>query len=177
MNTISSGKHDFNVKTTRCPETRNMTNKSHQITIRAATPGDHPGWLALRRALWPDLSDALQRDEMKAWLARPDGIVLIAVEATAGSRVVGFAEVGTRSVADGCESSPVAYLEGWCVDAGMRRRGIGAALVRAAEDWARAKGLREFASDAELANTLSQHAHGALGFKEVGRSVLYVKVL
>ena len=176
MSTISSGKHDFNVKTTPWPEARNMTDKSHQIKIRAAIPGDHAGWLDLRRALWPDLSDALQRDEMTVWLARPDGIVLIAVEA-AGNRVVGFAEVGTRSVADGCESSPVAYLEGWCVDAGMRRRGIGAALVRAAEDWARGRGFREFASDAELANTLSQQAHSALGFKEVGQSVLYVKKL
>ena len=154
-----------------------MTDKSRQTTIRAATPGDLAGWLDLRRALWPDLSDAVQRDEMTAWRARPDGVVLIAVEATAGDRVVGFAEVGTRSVADGCESSPVAYLEGWYVDAGVRRRGIGAALVRAAEDWARAKGLCEFASDAELANVLSQQAHNALGFKEVGRSVLYVKAL
>jgi len=154
-----------------------MTNKSDQIIIRRASPGDHAGWLDLRRALWPDLSDALQREEMAAWLARPDGVVLIAAEATAGKRVVGFAEVGTRSVADGCESSPVAYLEGWYVDSGMRRRGIGAALVQAAEDWARGRGFRELASDAELANTLSQQAHGALGFKEVGRSVLYVKAL
>jgi aminoglycoside 6'-N-acetyltransferase I len=154
-----------------------MTGNSDQIEIRAATPGDHAGWLDLRRALWPDLSDVLQRDEMTAWRARPDGVVLIAVETTAANRVVGFVEVGTRSVADGCESSPVAYLEGWYVDAGMRRRGIGAALVRAAEDWARGRGFREFASDAELANTLSQQAHGALGFKEVGRSVLYVKAL
>lgn len=114
---------------------------------------------------------------MKAWLARPGGVVLIAIESTGRNRVIGFAEVGTRSVADGCESNPVAYLEGWFVDAKCRRRGIGAALMQAAEDWSRARGLREFASDAELENKLSQKAHRALGFKEVGRSVLYLKKL
>jgi aminoglycoside 6'-N-acetyltransferase I len=154
-----------------------MAKKSKQIEIRQASPDDHAGWLQLRRKLWPDLSDASHCAEMTAWLARPDGIVLLAMETNAANRAVGFAEVGTRSVADGCDSSPVAYLEGWYVDADVRCRGIGAALVRAGEEWARAKGFREFASDAELENVLSQKAHNALGFKETGRAVLYVKAL
>ena len=90
---------------------------------------------------------------------------------------MGFAEVGTRSLADGCETSPVAYLEGWYVDADMRRQGVGTALIRAAEAWAREKGLNEFASDAELENIESQQAHVALGFHEVERVVLYLKTL
>jgi aminoglycoside 6'-N-acetyltransferase I len=63
------------------------------------------------------------------------------------------------------------------VDPDMRRKGVGAALVRAAEAWAREKGLREFASDTELANTASQRAHVALGFTEVERLVAFRKVL
>ena len=59
----------------------------------------------------------------------------------------------------------------------MRGPGVGAALVRAAEDWARAGGLREFASDSQLDNTTSQKAHEALGFTEVERLVAYRKVL
>jgi aminoglycoside 6'-N-acetyltransferase I len=71
----------------------------------------------------------------------------------------------------------VAYLEGWYVDSDMRRQGVGAALIRSAEDWARAKGLHEFASDAQLANAVSQEAQVALGFTEVERLVAYRKVL
>ena len=58
-----------------------------------------------------------------------------------------------------------------------RRRGVGTALIRAAEEWARQQGYREFASDARLDNTTSQLAHGALGFIEIERAVLYRKHL
>jgi len=99
-------------------------------------------------------------------------------ESAAGrTRLGGFAEVGARSVADGCDTSPVAYLEGWFVEEDLRLQGVGAALVRAAETWARAQGFREFASDVELENVESQRAHVAVGFREVERSVLYVKTL
>jgi aminoglycoside 6'-N-acetyltransferase I len=80
-------------------------------------------------------------------------------------------------VADSCETSPVAYLEGWYVDEDLRRQGVGTALVRAAETWARSKGLKELASDMQLANADSQLAHAALGFIEVERLVAYRKVL
>jgi aminoglycoside 6'-N-acetyltransferase I len=146
------------------------------MIVRRYTPADHPEWLRMRLALWPEAGTETQDAEMTAWLARSDAIVLVAPR-TGNTGLVGFAEVGTRSAADGCETSPVAYLEGWYVDADMRRQGIGAALVHAAEAWARERGLREFASDAELENTESQRAHVALGFREVERSVLYLKTL
>jgi aminoglycoside 6'-N-acetyltransferase I len=59
----------------------------------------------------------------------------------------------------------------------VRRQGVGAALVRAAEAWARARGYRDLASDALLDNLPSHEAHVALGFGEVERSVKYRKVL
>lgn len=130
----------------------------------------------MRLALWPDGSADDHRRGMQEWLARPDAVTLVAVR-DGGERLAGFAEVGTRPYADGCESSPVAYLEGWFVDADMRRLGVGAALVRAAEDWARTRGLSEFASDALLDNDVSHQAHRALGFEEVERAVRYRKAL
>src|SRR5262249_3365824 len=113
--------------------------------------------------------------DMSAWLARPDTAVLVAERAEGG--LCGFAEAGTRPYADGCQTSPVAYLEGWYVDPDMRRQGIGSALVRAAEDWARGRGYRELASDALLDNLTSQQAHLALEFAEVERAVKYRKAL
>jgi aminoglycoside 6'-N-acetyltransferase I len=146
------------------------------VNIRARIADDDTEWLRLRSALWPDLDPETQRSEMAGWLARPDAVVLVAVR-PGQTGLAGFAEVGTRSMADGCDTSPVAYLEGWYVDSEMRRQGVGAALVQAAETWARARGFREFASDAELDNVESQQAHVALGFSEVGRAVLYLKKL
>ena len=59
----------------------------------------------------------------------------------------------------------------------FRRRGIGTALVRAAEQWARDQGCSEFASDAEIENDISVTAHKALGFTEVSRVVCFRKDL
>jgi aminoglycoside 6'-N-acetyltransferase I len=130
----------------------------------------------MRRALWPHLAAADEAQDAKEWRSRPDAAVLVVVRPE-GTGLAGFAEVGERAYADGCDTSPVAYLEGWYVDPDMRRRGLGAALVRAAEEWARERGYRELASDVLLENTTSQQAHMALGFTEVERAVKYCKTL
>jgi aminoglycoside 6'-N-acetyltransferase I len=125
----------------------------------------------MRTALWPDQTGA----DMAAWLARPDAAVIVA-ERGAG-RLCGFVEVGERSYADGCATSPVAYLEGWYVDPDLRLQSVGARLIRAVEAWARSRGYRELASDTQLDNVVSQRAHERLGFSESERQVLYRKVL
>lgn len=145
------------------------------LLIRPATSVDLPEWLRMRLLLWPG-PVAMHQTEMTDWLTKPAAVVLVA-ERPAGAGLAGFAEVGTRSVADGCDTSPVGYLEGWYVDDDVRRQGVGAALVRAAEAWGRAQGYREFASDALLTNIVSQRAHEALGFEEVDRVVVYRKGL
>jgi aminoglycoside 6'-N-acetyltransferase I len=146
------------------------------MDIREYRPADLPEWLRMRRALWPDIVGGDEAADAEEWLARPDAVVLVA-ERPGGARLAGFAEIGTRLYADGCDTSPVAYLEGWYVDPDARARGVGAALVRAGEAWARTRGYRELASDALLENTDSQRAHEALGFAEVERAVRYRKDL
>ena len=145
------------------------------MDIREYRPADHAEWLRMRRALWPGIAPDEEAADAAEWRARPDAVVLVA--ARPGGGLAGFAELGTRPYADGCDSSPVAYLEGWYVDPDVRRRGVGAALVRAGEGWARRRGCRELASDALLENTGSQRAHAALGFTEVERAVHYRKAL
>jgi aminoglycoside 6'-N-acetyltransferase I len=94
------------------------------------------------------------------------------------SELGGFVEVGLRSCAEGCDPSrPAGYVEGWYVAEPRRRQGIGAALLAAAEGWARQQNCREMASDAQLHNKISQQVHLALGFEEVERSVNYGKAL
>lgn len=111
---------------------------------------------------------------------RPPGklpLEILVAESSEG-RLVGYVEVGLRSHAEGCdETREAGYLEGWFVLEGHRRKGIGGALPRAAESWARSQGCTEMASDASLANEDSQRAHEALGFMLAGRSVNYRKAL
>jgi aminoglycoside 6'-N-acetyltransferase I len=147
------------------------------MDVRAYHAADHAEWLRMRRALSP-APDSPEEEARDAawWLGRPDAAVLVAARA-GGAGLAGYAEVGERAFADGCSTRPVAYLESWYVDPDARRRGVGAALIRAAEAWARGRGYRELASDVLLANTVSQRAHERLGFAEVERVVAYRKAL
>jgi len=90
---------------------------------------------------------------------------------------VGFIELSIRPHAEGCTSDRVAFVEGWFVEAGHRGRGVGAALMAAAEEWARARQCTELASDTQTFNEESIAAHNALGFEEVERLVCFRKSL
>jgi aminoglycoside 6'-N-acetyltransferase I len=86
-------------------------------------------------------------------------------------------ELSIRSHAEGCETDRVAFVEGWYVDNDHRGRGVGAALMRAAEEWGRASRCTELGSDTQLWNEPSIAAHKALGFEEVERLVAFRKAL
>ena len=95
----------------------------------------------------------------------------------ADGSLAGFVEAGTRPYADGCDTSPVGYVEAWYVDPDVRRQGLGRSLLVAAESWARARGYREMASDARLDNVVSHGAHRSAGYEEVDRVVQFRKLL
>ena len=59
----------------------------------------------------------------------------------------------------------------------MRRTGVGAQLLKAAETWAIDHGYREMASDTEIDNEISLKVHQALGFDEVERQICFRKRL
>ena len=146
------------------------------MTIRGhAGPGDRVDWLRMRRALWEDCPDDVQVREMDEILKNDDEAVFLAERPDGG--LCGFLEAAIRPWAIGCESMPVGYVEGWYVDEDVRRGGVGRALVGAAEAWARSQGCRQMASDAELWNEISHQAHGALGYEETARLVLFKKEL
>ena len=110
--------------------------------------------------------------------SQPEFPVAWLIAEDASGAMIAFLEVGLRSHADGCDTRrAVGYVEGWFVREEHRRKGIGAALMRAAEDWARAHGCREMASDALIDNATSQTAHTALGFDVVDRCIRFRKTL
>lgn len=136
---------------------------------------DRAAWVDLRNALWPDdtpqahagmIDELLRSDENWGLVAEmPDG------------EIVGFAEVAIRKYANGCDTRPVAFLEGIWVRPELRRRGIGASLVRHAEALLISHGFRELGSDTEINNRASQEAHLAWGFSETERVVYFRKTL
>jgi aminoglycoside 6'-N-acetyltransferase I len=137
------------------------------IHVRSAKLGDAPDWLRMREALWPEDGAGTHAGEIEQFFAGVLNMpleVLVAVDETGGA--VGFVELSIRNYAEDCVTDRVAYLEGWYVDADWRRRGVGKALVEAAEAWARSQGCTEFGSDALLDNETSAAAHLALGFEE-----------
>ncbi|MDW8704906.1 GNAT family N-acetyltransferase [Streptococcus suis] len=78
---------------------------------------------------------------------------------------------------EGCQASPVAYLEGIFISSNYRSQGIAEELLHFAEGWAKSRGIGQLGSDAELDNLLSQKFHIKHGFREVSRTVHYVRNL
>ena len=151
------------------------------VKIRPAVPGDLKVLGKMRNALWPESSVEQHEDELGPILAgRPPGIMPLVyfVAQSATGDIVGFVEVGLRSTADGCDwTRAVGYLEGWYVTESHRRRGVGAQLVAAAENWAREQGCTEMGSDTQVDNAQSLQAHLRLGYEIAERSILFRKSL
>jgi aminoglycoside 6'-N-acetyltransferase I len=129
----------------------------------------------MSQALFPDESIEELTTGMRAMRKRDDYEFFV-IERPNG-KLAGFVEVGSRSYADGCNTSPVGYIEAWYVDPDIRRSGFGRELLRAAEDWARSMGYREIGSDALLDNSVSHEAHKHSGYAEVGRIVQFRKAI
>lgn len=146
-----------------------------EFTIRRATRTDKPEWLRMRLSLWPGETKASLLEDLDNLLADPLTPVFVAVRPD--GRLGGFLEAGTRKYAEGCETSPVGYIEGWYVDEDLREQGIGKALAAAAEGWARSQGLTEMASDTWLDNDVSIQAHLKMGYEETERLVHFMKKL
>jgi aminoglycoside 6'-N-acetyltransferase I len=139
------------------------------VRIRHARPDDARSWATLRNALWPDQPLQELLEEAETFFSTEDArLASVLVADKSGEGLVGFAELSLRPYAEDCRTSPVAFLEGWYVTPSMRRQGVGRALVRAAEEWGRAQGCREFGSDTQFDNSTSIAAHLALGFDDAG---------
>ena len=145
------------------------------MRVAQATAADAADWQALRDALWPQAM-AEQAAEIAEILGRTDQAAFLARDSE--GRALGFAEVSLRTdYVNGCETSPVGFLEGIYVVPTARRQGVARALVGAVRDWTRAQGCSELASDAEIDNAASHAMHAALGFEETQRVVYFRQII
>ena len=144
-------------------------------TIRRAIPEDKPEWIRMRQGLWPDAPLEYLNFDLDELLADDDSAIFVASNGDSG--LVAFIEAGLRDYGEGCETSPVGYIEAWYVDEHVRGQKLGSEMVRVAEDWAREKSCTEMASDTWLENEVSITAHLKMGYQEAERLVHFVKRL
>jgi len=143
------------------------------MKVIPAEESHRAAWLEMRVALWPEgpaeestqeITRILESDREDAFLATTDA-----------GEAIGFAEVSTRDYVDGCRTSPVGFLEWVYVRPSRQMKGVGRALVRAAETWALARDCTEMGSDTHLDALDSIAFHQALGFEEAERQVVFRK--
>ena len=145
------------------------------VTIREMGFEDRAIWSDMRFGLWPDTTPADHLQDIATLLADPEQWAFIVT--ANGNIPAGFVEIAIRKYANGCTERPVAFLEGLWVAPAFRRQGIGARLIAHAEHFLRAKGFREFCSDALLDNADSHAAHAGWGFAETERVIYFRKAL
>jgi aminoglycoside 6'-N-acetyltransferase I len=147
------------------------------LVIRPVERADAAVWERMRTALWPDDSGSHSADIARFFSPQRNEPLDVLLACSGSGTPVGFVELSIRPYAEGCKSDRVAFVEGWYVEPDHRRRGVGAALIRAAEEWGRANKCTELGSDTQLWNEASIDAHKALGFEEVERLVAFRKSL
>ena len=143
--------------------------------IRKADINDLSILAALSAELWPSLVAEEMNAELQMTMEREDAAFFLAF---LENKAIGFAQCGLRrDYVEGTSSSPVGYLEGVYVREANRRLGVAGQLLKECEEWARAKGCTEFASDCEIDNEMSFAFHLRLGFKEENRIICFTKKL
>jgi len=145
-----------------------------EVKIRRVLQEDKIEWLRMRKGIWPEAPDEYLNFDMDDNLVNDDYFVIFACD---GDKPIGLTEARIKDYGEGCETSPVGYLEGWFVQEEYRGKGVVWVMTQAAENWVREKGCTEVASDTWLDNEPSIRAHLKMGYDEVERLVHFVKQL
>jgi GNAT superfamily N-acetyltransferase len=156
---------EFPLEAELAPPGGDSQEEHHRSPVRLMRPAELSEVVAMMRALWPGGGDYDFRDETVFVWERPAG------------GLGGFISFSVRPWAEGCDSAPVPYLEGWWVAPDLRRAGAGRALVEAVEHWCREHGYVELGSDVDVENATSVEAHVALGFERTLRLQFFRKRL
>lgn len=131
----------------------------------------------MRQALQQSASHQLLSDAARRGQHYDRHVTDVFVIEYTAQQLVGYIEVNIRNFVQGSQASAVPYIEAWYVEPEWRQQGLGKALLRHAEEWAKAQGYQELASNSLIQNHSSIDAHKALGFNEVERIVCFIKKL
>ena len=140
--------------------------------IRSAVVGDAAGIARLSAQLGYPADAAVFADRLERILPLRTHALL----ACAGDdgRLAGFIGLEQRLT---IEAGDKAEVVGLVVDADARRSGAGRRLIAAAEDWTRARGLRELFLRSSVDRTEAHMFYPALGFERSKTQHVYRKSL
>jgi GNAT superfamily N-acetyltransferase len=140
--------------------------------VRAATSADAPALAELSTQLgYP--ADAAAMHERLARV-RDGGVGEVFVATDAGGRALGWTHVAPRL---NLEEAPFAEIAGLVVADGARGLGIGALLLRAAEDWARRSGLAKLRVRSNVVRERAHRFYLREAYSETKRQVVFDKAL
>jgi len=154
-----------------------VTLASKTMNFCEISKEDFNEWLGMGFVLWPhyknkknelkqEFNDILESPKETAFLCKDD------------KKLIAFINLSIRfDYVAGSTTNPVGYIEGIYVDPKHRKQGLAKELIKIAEQWSLKKGCKELASDAELENIDSQKFHKNLKFKEVNRTVSFIKTI
>lgn len=97
--------------------------------VRPLRQDDGDEWLRMRSLLWPECPPERHAREQASILADSAAQAVFVLDNN-GSRLLGFVELSIHPHAIGCDTNPVAYVEGWWVDELHRRKNTGAPCSR-----------------------------------------------
>jgi GNAT superfamily N-acetyltransferase len=141
------------------------------VVIREAIDGDAAALASLSTQLGYPADAETMRERLRRVRAQGSGCVFVAVD---GEAVVGWTHVVERLQ---LEDAPLAEIAGLIVDQTVRGAGVGARLMRAAKEWARAQG---YVTLRVRSNVIRERAHRFYvreGYVERKRQVVFEKVL
>ena len=142
------------------------------ISIRPARSDDVASLAGLSTQLgYPATADMLSDRLMRV---RDEGVGQVFVAADAHGRVLGWTHVVPRLH---LEESPFAELAGLVVGEGARGAGVGAALLSAAEQWAREHGFAHFRVRSNVVRERAHRFYRREGCVERKRQVVFDKPL
>jgi len=142
------------------------------ISIRPARSDDVASLAELSTQLgYPATADMLRDRLMRV---RDEGVGEVFVATDAHGRVLGWTHVVPRLH---LEESPFAELAGLVVADGARGAGVGAALLSAAERWARGHGFAHFRVRSNVVRERAHRFYLREGYVERKRQVVFDKTL
>lgn len=142
------------------------------VALRTATPADAPALAELSTQLGYPADAATLRERLARLHGGKVGEVFVATDA--GGRVLGWTHVAPRL---NLEEEPFAELAGLVVGDGARGLGVGALLLRAAEDWARRTGHAKLRVRSNVVRERAHRFYLREGYVENKRQLVFDKAL
>lgn len=143
------------------------------VRVRPMARGDLETVAALSAQLGYPIADDALAHYFELLQEAPENTLLVA-EAASDEQVVGWVHVAGRI---SLETGPFAQISGIVVDERLRGRGIGRALMAAAEGWALDRGYDVMRLWSNVVRERAHRFYDGLGYEHIKTSKVFLKVL